>query len=106
MAESILSRFFAGDVRALSRLLTLVEDDHPDAGRLLAAVYPKARHAYRIGLTGAPGAGKSTLVNLLAAQQMSAGASVAVIAVDPTSPFTGGALLGDRVRFDYPQPKP
>ncbi len=106
MAESILSRFFAGDVRALSRLLTLVEDGHPDAGRLLAAVYPKARHAYRIGLTGAPGVGKSTLVNLLAAQQMATGASVAVIAVDPSSAFTGGALLGDRIRFDYPQPQP
>jgi LAO/AO transport system kinase len=106
MAESILSRFFAGDVRALSRLLTLVEDGHPDSGRLLAAVYPRARHAYRIGLTGAPGAGKSTLVNLLAAQQMGTGASVAVIAVDPTSAFTGGALLGDRIRFDYPPPGP
>lgn len=106
MAESVLSRFFAGDVRALSRLLTLAEDGHPDAGRLLATVYPKARHAYRVGVTGAPGSGKSTLVNLLAAQQMGTGASVAVIAVDPTSPFTGGALLGDRIRFDYPEPKP
>jgi LAO/AO transport system kinase len=106
MAESILSRFFAGDVRALSRLLSLVEDGHGDASRILAAVYPRARQAYRVGVTGAPGAGKSTLVNRLAAQVMAGGASVAVIAVDPTSPFTGGALLGDRIRFDYPEPAP
>jgi LAO/AO transport system kinase len=105
MAESVLSRFFAGDVRALSRLLTLVEDGHAEASRILSVVYPKARHAYRVGITGAPGAGKSTLVNLLAAQEMSTGVSVAVIAVDPTSPFTGGALLGDRIRFDYPEPQ-
>lgn len=105
MADSVLSRYFAGDFRALSRLLTLVEDGHPDTARLLAAVYPKARQAYRVGVTGAPGAGKSTLVNLLAERQMDTGGSVAVIAVDPTSPFTGGALLGDRVRFDYPEPK-
>ena len=106
MAETILSKFFAGDVRSLSRLLTLVEDGHPDASRILAEVYPRARHAYRVWITGAPGAGKSTLVNLLAAQEMQSGDSVAVIAVDPTSPFTGGALLGDRIRFDYPEPKP
>jgi LAO/AO transport system kinase len=106
MADSVLSRFFAGDVRALSRLLTLVEDGHADTSRILASVYPKARQAYRVGLTGAPGAGKSTLVNLLASHQMETGASVAIIAVDPTSPFTGGALLGDRIRFDYPDPKP
>jgi len=105
MSDSLLSRFFAGDIRALSRLLSVVEDGHADAARILAAAYPAAGQAYRVGITGAPGAGKSTLVKGLAAQAMAAGASVAVIAVDPTSPFTGGALLGDRIRFDYPEPK-
>jgi LAO/AO transport system kinase len=105
-ALSLLDRFLAGDLRALSRLLSLVEDEHPQAAALLAQVYPRASQSYRVGITGAPGAGKSTLVNLLAAHAMGAGADVAVLAVDPTSPFSGGALLGDRIRFDYPAPQP
>jgi LAO/AO transport system kinase len=104
-AGTILSRFFAGDPRALARLLSLVENGHKQAGAVLTAVYPRARNAYRVGLTGAPGAGKSTLVSRLAALMMAEGASVAVVAVDPTSPFTGGALLGDRIRFTAPPPR-
>ncbi|HEX7927748.1 MAG TPA: methylmalonyl Co-A mutase-associated GTPase MeaB [bacterium] len=103
---SLLERFGAGDVRALSRLLSLVEDEHPQASALLTQIYPKANASYRVGITGAPGAGKSTLVNLLAAHLMAAGDSVGILAVDPTSPFSGGALLGDRIRFDYPAPQP
>ncbi len=103
---SLLARFRAGDLRALSRLLSLIEDEHPQAAELLAQVYPQAGSAYRVGITGAPGAGKSTLVNHLAAALMETGADVAVLAVDPTSPFSGGALLGDRIRFDYPAPRP
>jgi LAO/AO transport system kinase len=103
---SLLERFLAGDPRALSRLLSLVEDEHPQAAALLTQLYPRSGHAYRLGMTGAPGAGKSTLVNRLAAELMAGGAGVGVLAVDPTSPFSGGALLGDRIRFDYPPPKP
>jgi LAO/AO transport system kinase len=105
-APTLVERFLAGEVRALSRLLSLVEDEHPQAGSLLARVYARGAHAYRVGITGAPGAGKSTLVNHLAAHLMGEGADVAVLAVDPTSPFSGGALLGDRIRFDYPAPRP
>ena len=105
-AVSLLHRFLAGDARALGRLLSLVEDEHPQAFGLLADLYPRSLHAYRVGLTGAPGAGKSTLVNHLAAAFMATGEDVAVLAVDPTSPFTGGALLGDRIRFEPAQPQP
>ena len=105
-APTLLERFLSGDFRALSRLLRLVEDGHPDSGAILAALYPRAGNSYRVGITGAPGAGKSTLVSRLAALQAAAGHSVAVLAVDPTSPFSGGALLGDRVRFDHPASAP
>ena len=103
---SLLDQFYAGEARALGRLLSLVEDEHPRAAALLAELYPRSRHAYRVGLTGAPGAGKSTLASRLAAAFMDDGHDVAVLAVDPTSPFTGGALLGDRIRFEAAIPKP
>jgi LAO/AO transport system kinase len=105
-SPTLLERFRAGDLRALSRLLSLIEDEHPQAAALLAQIYPQARHAYRVGITGAPGAGKSTLVNHLAAALMETGVGLAVLAVDPTSPFSGGALLGDRIRFDQPPHRP
>ncbi len=88
-----------GDVRALARAVSLVENRAPDAMELLSACFPYTGKALRVGVTGAPGAGKSTLVDRLAGLWRSQGKTVGIIAVDPTSPFTGGALLGDRIRM-------
>jgi LAO/AO transport system kinase len=88
-----------GDSIALSRALTEVENRGPQSNGLLRALFPFSGKARRLGVTGAPGAGKSTLVNRLCAHLRNGGEKVAVIAVDPTSPFTGGAILGDRVRM-------
>ncbi len=89
----------AGRVPALARAITLVENGAALADSILEAVHPHAGQAYRIGVTGPPGAGKSTLVGALAQVLSGAGKSVGIIAVDPSSPFTGGALLGDRIRM-------
>jgi LAO/AO transport system kinase len=90
----------AGDLRAVARLLSLVEDGDPKQLRTAAeALAPAAGHATLIGLTGAPGVGKSTLGDALIAELRRAGRTVGVLAIDPSSPFTGGALLGDRVRM-------
>jgi GTPase len=89
----------AGDRLALARLLTAVENHTPIAETALRKLYPLAGRAHIVGITGPPGAGKSTLVASLLAHVRSAGRSVAVVAVDPSSPITGGALLGDRVRM-------
>ncbi|MBI2762639.1 MAG: methylmalonyl Co-A mutase-associated GTPase MeaB [Chloroflexi bacterium] len=88
-----------GDRRALARLLTAVENRTPIAEAALRVLYPKAGRAHIVGITGAPGAGKSTLVAVLIAEARRAGRAVGVVAVDPSSPITGGALLGDRVRM-------
>lgn len=88
-----------GDRRALARLISLIEDDGPQARAALSALHPYTGRAHIVGVTGAPGTGKSTLVNELAKGFRSRGATVGIVAVDPTSPFTGGALLGDRVRM-------
>jgi LAO/AO transport system kinase len=88
-----------GNRRALARLISLVEDDGPAAREVLATLYPHTGRAHVIGVTGAPGTGKSTLVNTLAKTIRSRSKTVGIVAVDPTSPFTGGALLGDRVRM-------
>ena len=88
-----------GDRLALARLLTAVENRTPVAEAALRELYPKAGRAHLVGITGPPGSGKSTLVAALIAAVREAGRSVAVIAVDPSSPITGGALLGDRVRM-------
>ena len=95
----LLDRFRRGDRRALSRVITQVENRGNGYRDLLARLYPDTGRAYRLGITGPPGAGKSTLVDRLALDLASAGVRVGIIAVDPTSPFTGGALLGDRVRM-------
>jgi LAO/AO transport system kinase len=90
---------FDGDRRAVARLITVVEEGRPGAARALGLAYPRSGRAYRIGLTGAPGAGKSTLTDGLISALRRRGDRVAVLAVDPTSPFSGGAVLGDRVRM-------
>jgi len=95
----IIESLLAGNRRALARIISLVEDGGPDAPALLAVLYPHTGRAHVIGITGAPGTGKSTLVNVLARSYRQQGRTVGIIAVDPTSPFSGGALLGDRVRM-------
>jgi LAO/AO transport system kinase len=87
------------DQRALAKAISMVENDHPDKLTLLSDITSMKRGAYYVGITGSPGAGKSTLVDQLITHLRSLGKTVAVIAVDPTSPFSGGALLGDRFRM-------
>ena len=94
-----VGRIRAGDSRALARALTAIEGRAAQADQLLRALFPFSGKARRIGITGAPGAGKSTLVDRLVAEYRKRGQSVAVVAIDPTSPYTGGAVLGDRVRM-------
>jgi LAO/AO transport system kinase len=89
----------AGDPRAIARAISLIEDEQPEGAAVLRALFPKTGSAYLIGITGPPGAGKSTLVDRLATEIRQGGQKVGIIAVDPTSPFSGGALLGDRVRM-------
>jgi LAO/AO transport system kinase len=89
----------AGQRRALARLLSVVEDDGPEAREALARLYPHSGRAHVIGITGAPGSGKSTLAGQLAAELRRRDLTVGIVAVDPTSPFSGGALLGDRIRM-------
>lgn len=95
----LVQQVLAGDRRALARLISLVEDDAPASRQALAALYPHTGRAHVVGVTGAPGTGKSTLVNVLAKTIRERDKTVGIVAVDPTSPFTGGALLGDRVRM-------
>ncbi len=89
----------AGDRRALARWLTALEGERPDAQTLLARLYERTGRAHVVGVTGAPGSGKSTLVAALARVWRTRGDTVAVLAIDPSSPFSGGAILGDRVRM-------
>src|SRR5689334_5839843 len=98
-SPSLAEAAVAGDRRALARLLTAVENRTPAAEAALRDLYPKAGRAHIVGITGPPGSGKSTLVAALIATAREAGRAVAVVAVDPSSPITGGALLGDRVRM-------
>jgi LAO/AO transport system kinase len=98
-AAELADAAVAGDRRALARLLTAVENRTPLAEAALRRLYPQAGRAHLVGITGPPGSGKSTLVAALIARVREAGRTVAVIAVDPSSPITGGALLGDRVRM-------
>jgi LAO/AO transport system kinase len=97
--ESLAQRLLAGDKRALARAITLVESDDPAGWELVREVYPKTGDAVVIGLTGAPGAGKSTLIGALIRLRRAADREVAVLSIDPSSPFTHGALLGDRIRL-------
>jgi LAO/AO transport system kinase len=97
--DRLVSGVKSGDVPSVARALTLVENREPASAEILHALWPSVGRAWRIGITGPPGAGKSTLVAVLIERLRKAGKSIGVIAVDPTSPFTGGALLGDRVRM-------
>ncbi len=96
----IVERLFNGDRRAVARLISWAEDRSPNIKKAMTALYPLTGDAHVIGVTGPPGAGKSTLVNELTKRYRKKGATVGIIAVDPTSPFTGGALLGDRIRMN------
>jgi len=98
--HELASAFAAGRTPALARAVSTVENRRPGSDVLLAAMHPLIGRARRIGVTGPPGAGKSTLATLLASDMRKAGLTVGIVAVDPTSPFTGGALLGDRVRME------
>ena len=94
-----VQRIRNGDIRALSRAISAVEDHTPESTALLKALFPHSGNALLLGVTGSPGAGKSTLVDQVARVYRSQGKSVGIVAVDPTSPFSGGAILGDRIRM-------
>jgi LAO/AO transport system kinase len=97
--KSVAERVRAGDVRAAARLMRNLEDGLPGARQVLRELFARPGHAFVVGLTGPPGAGKSSLTDRLIAHYRKEGKTVGVVAVDPTSPFTGGAILGDRVRM-------
>src|SRR5262245_41218862 len=97
---ALVERALNGDRRALGRILTRVENARSEGTEALRLLYPRTGHAQIIGVTGAPGSGKSTLVNRLALEERKRGRTVGIVAVDPSSPLSGGAVLGDRVRMD------
>jgi LAO/AO transport system kinase len=97
--EELSTGVRAGDKRALARAITLVENSEPLAYELVRTLYPETGRAYAVGVTGPPGVGKSSLISTLVRQVRDAGLTVGVISVDPSSPFTHGALLGDRIRL-------
>ena len=95
----LVERAREGDSRAVARLISLVEDESPLLREVMAALAPHAGHAHIVGITGSPGVGKSTSTSALVSAYRETGKRVGVLAVDPSSPFSGGALLGDRVRM-------
>ena len=97
--EALTSGVLAGERRAIARLISLVEDGGAALAPAMKVLYPHSGNAYTVGITGAPGAGKSTLTERLVAHARAGGHKVGVLAIDPSSPFSGGALLGDRVRM-------
>ena len=101
--EHLLDKLVKSDVRAVARLITLIENENPVAESVLKEVWKNTGNSHIIGITGPPGAGKSTIVDSLAKHLSENGKSVAILAVDPTSPFSGGAVLGDRLRMSGAQ---
>jgi LAO/AO transport system kinase len=99
MASPLAQPLLAGDRRALARAISLVEDDRPEGWELVREIYPHTGNAAVVGFTGPPGVGKSTLIGALTKARREAGRSVGVLSIDPSSPFTQGALLGDRIRL-------
>jgi LAO/AO transport system kinase len=99
MTPDPISKLLAGDLRAVARAISLIEDDAAAGAAVIGKIYEHTGRAYLIGVTGAPGVGKSTLVDRLVTEVRRVGKTVGVLAVDPTSPFSGGAILGDRVRM-------
>jgi LAO/AO transport system kinase len=98
-SRDLVQAVIAGEFRAVARLISLVENGASEAVACLSEIYPHTGRCFTIGVTGAPGSGKSTLVDALASRHRGAGQKVGIIAVDPTSPFSGGAILGDRIRM-------
>ncbi|MBS4914120.1 MAG: methylmalonyl Co-A mutase-associated GTPase MeaB [Veillonella sp.] len=96
----IITELFKGSRLALARAITAVESEYDNAGEIMKAIYPKTGRAQILGITGAPGAGKSTLTDKLVKHYLRQGKKIGIIAVDPTSPFSGGAILGDRIRMN------
>ena len=99
MKDSFVDRIFTGDTHAVARAISKIEDGADEAADLMRQIFPRTGRALIIGITGAPGAGKSSLVDKLAALYRAKGERVGIIAVDPSSPFSGGAILGDRIRM-------
>ena len=97
--ESWAAQIRAGDIRAIARAITAIEDHDPQSENLMKKIFPDTGRAFVLGMTGAPGTGKSTLVDRLTSLYRQRGDTVGIVAVDPTSPFTGGAILGDRIRM-------
>lgn len=105
-ASELLAALLNGEGRALARAISWMENGHPEAAALLRGLWPHLGHATVVGLTGAPGAGKSTLTDRLAQALRKEGLRVGILAVDPSSPFSGGAILGDRIRMQRIAPDP
>src|SRR5919197_4008256 len=98
-SQSLIEQVLAGEPRAVARAISKVEDGAGDSFELMKALFPHTGRGLVVGITGAPGAGKSTLVDRLAALYRRRGDRVGIVAVDPSSPFSGGAILGDRIRM-------
>ena len=96
----LVKELLNGSRLALARAITAVESEYDEAIDIMKAIYPKTGHARILGVTGAPGAGKSTLTDKIVKQYLQQGKKIGIVAVDPTSPFSGGAILGDRIRMN------